>query len=423
MRGLLSSRPTSPVLPSSVPLLAAHNPGGSVTPYKTRGTTQVWHWVRLVGLGFAAACLLRAYTPLGAVRLGADGWSWGAREDPSCSSRGLEEWGSSRSNASIKIRVRPSPPTVDVVQARVESARDPIRGYSFHPQLAFSHYDLFPPANQSETDESGTETIPAPLPPSSCIEEATHVIDMLPAPDFSAHDPTFFFSYCTTPGRAITYGPTWTNYLGETASQRSGEARWTTSRPGCLIVDASDKGVPEDREKASEFLEKIGTTCVMHRSSRDGHRYEMRVLGLIQDAWEEAERRKAEVSDYSFGILEFRVQLLTTESTGERRVGRVVRRRRRRLVVRRPRRPQGDCASQELGRGPLLGWLLGGQGSFRHVREVRAPSTSCARAGLTCLPHNRIAYGGAGMIISRSLMKKMYDMRASIPLHNREPLP
>lgn len=45
-------------------------------------------------------------------------------------------------------------------------------------------------------------------------------------------------------------------------------------------------------ERANEVLGEAGTGCVMRDSSRVGERYEMRVLGLVNDAWEESERRR-----------------------------------------------------------------------------------------------------------------------------------
>lgn len=44
--------------------------------------------------------------------------------------------------------------------------------------------------------------------------------------------------------------------------------------------------------RANEVLREAGTGCVMRDSSRTAGRYEMRVLGLINDAWEESERRR-----------------------------------------------------------------------------------------------------------------------------------
>ncbi|KAL8293325.1 hypothetical protein RQP46_000026 [Phenoliferia psychrophenolica] len=374
MKGLSSSRSSSPILPSSSDLGRPHT-SAKIDTSSPRRTSKLWHGVRLVGLGFGAACLIRAYTPLGAARLGGDGWSWGAHGRASSCSSGVETWGTNHSEASIKIRVRPAPPVVNH-QVRVEAVRDPIRGDSFHPQLAFSRYDLTPPVGESHIDESGapstTSLSPSTTPSTTCVEEASHLVQMLPIPDLTGHDPAFFFSYCTTPKRAVTYGPTWTSFLGYYASQQSPTGGVDSMRrPGCLVVDASD-GEEVDRmagrEKANEVLDRIGTSCVMRRSSRDGQRYEMRVLGLIADAWNESELRRAEGGPAVewFVIGDDDSWFVGLNSLKE-------------LVVR--KNSEDDH-------------LLGGfTGAIDHYRTF-----------------GRIAYGGAGMIISRGLFKKMFDM-------------
>ena len=92
MKGLpTSTRSGSPILPSSSHILGLSSTKVDSSP---RRTTQVWHGVRLVGVGFVVACLLRAYTPLGAASLGVGGWSWGAHGPASSCSSGVETWGS-----------------------------------------------------------------------------------------------------------------------------------------------------------------------------------------------------------------------------------------------------------------------------------------------------------------------------------------
>jgi len=62
--------------------------------------------------------------------------------------------------------------------------------------------------------------------------------------------------------------------------------------PGCVVTDAQGAGDSKGMAKANAEFRRQGLSCTMQESSRVGQRYEMRVLGLIRDAWIESERRR-----------------------------------------------------------------------------------------------------------------------------------
>jgi hypothetical protein len=61
---------------------------------------------------------------------------------------------------------------------------------------------------------------------------------------------------------------------------------------GCVVTDAQGKGNHGGMAKVNAEFRRQGLSCTMKESSRVGERYEMRVLGLIRDAWIESERRR-----------------------------------------------------------------------------------------------------------------------------------
>lgn len=216
------------------------------------------------------------------------------------------------------------------------------------------------------------------LPPST-----THYLPLHPPPITTEHQPNLFFSMCTSPQRVIEFSPIWEHFM---TAQEGG------LKPGCLITDAQGVWDEEGKRRANEVLKQSGSSCVMKESSRvsfegvkvrrsrqaaanssqrtqSGQRYEMRVLGLVKDAWIESERRRWQeggdaVEWFIFG----------DDDTWWSDIGLV-----RSLLA-------GYDSSED--------WLLG----------------SFSEATQNLQDNGPISYGGAGFVISRALLRKMQPM-------------
>lgn len=148
----------------------------------------------------------------------------------------------------------------------------------FHPQLSATRASLFTSPNS--TRPNGDCLVP------------THSLPFAPPTAVRPGDSNLFFAYCTTPSRVIQFAPVWNHFLSSPPPSPLWYADDPPSRPpGCLVVDAKGQG-DKQLGAANKALKEAGTGCVMRDSSRAGERYEMRVLGLIKDAWEESEARR-----------------------------------------------------------------------------------------------------------------------------------
>lgn len=77
--------------------------------------------------------------------------------------------------------------------------------------------------------------------------------------------------------------------MSKPKSQYEGES---LEAPGCIVTDAQGHGNHAGMAQANAEFRRQNLSCTMKESSRVGERYEMRVLGLIRDAWVESERRR-----------------------------------------------------------------------------------------------------------------------------------
>lgn len=204
------------------------------------------------------------------------------------------------------------------------------------------------------------------LPPStftsrpSCILPELHTItQLLPAVLNSSHTPTLFFALCTTPSRAMTLSRTWAHFL----SRR---------RSGCLIVDSEGVKDEEGIRRANEIIqEEVGEHCKMVDSTRSlkmKDSYQARVLGLIKEAWEEAERKEIESGRETewFVISDDDTWWVDIKSVKAR------------------------LSYLDYKEDHLIGSYSDAVQNFRYFGPI--------------------AYGGAGIIISRALMEKMQPL-------------
>ncbi|TNY18111.1 glycosyltransferase-like protein [Rhodotorula diobovata] len=192
----------------------------------------------------------------------------------------------------VVVRVRPS---VDD-EPRVRNPENTILSASFNPTLSTQHHPLF-------------DGVSGPLPlalshPKQCITPSTQFLPILPKANPSssrsagvgpARRPELFFSVCTTPDRAVRYSPVWRHFMSAPAGESAPDGRESTARPrapGCLVTDAQGQGDGKGLSRANAEFRRQGLSCTMRDSSRAGERYEMRVLGLLRDAWVESERRR-----------------------------------------------------------------------------------------------------------------------------------
>lgn len=278
MKGLPLSRPPSPILPSNNSTRAGPLP--TALQRILRGAVAVALVVCLLNLHPAGVT--------GLARIGID-----EVVGLSCEERGLVTPATNTTEESrrVVIRVRATAPSEP---AHEENSP---KNVSLHPFLTASRPILFP----GTTDIADFDSTPNPLPNSpvaQCIKPAEHAIDMIPTPHLPPDHPTLFFSACTTPSSVVQFAPVWAHFLGaKPAAMPStlGRRDLDTRPPGCVVVDAQGEGDYEGMRLANEALKAAGTGCIMKESSRVGERYEMRVLGLVRDAWIEAERRRWQV--------------------------------------------------------------------------------------------------------------------------------
>ncbi|KAM0753643.1 hypothetical protein T439DRAFT_310430 [Meredithblackwellia eburnea MCA 4105] len=239
-----------------------------------------------------------------------------------------------------------------------------------NPFFTSIHESLF----ASSSAQSAPQTDNPAAGTSSCVAPVRHLIHMRPPPSLPRDEPTLFFAHCTSPERVVSFAPTWSHHLASTQSAPQGRGNGLRRPPpGCMVVDAIGEGDLEGRRKANIALKNAGTSCIMRDSSRVGERYEMRVLGLVRDAWVEAERRRweqdggpvvewfviADDDTFFVDISILKEMLLDFDHTEDH----------------------------------LLGGFSEAEGNFEEHKK-----------------HFLIAYGGGGLLISRSLMRKMQGL-------------
>ncbi|GAA5846535.1 hypothetical protein JCM3766R1_002522 [Sporobolomyces carnicolor] len=158
---------------------------------------------------------------------------------------------------------------------------------SFHPALSSQIASLFD--NSSDYTYSPQPALDSA---ESCLTPPTHSLPLLPKSRVSSASPEIFFSISTSPDRAVLYAPTWRHFMSAPEPRQGDEAGNRMHAPGCLITDAHGKGNHGGMAQANAEFRRQRLSCTMKESSRVGERYEMRVLGLIRDAWVESERRR-----------------------------------------------------------------------------------------------------------------------------------
>lgn len=177
------------------------------------------------------------------------------------------------------------------------SADNTVLGAPLHPFLTSGHRTLFPSPELAVTSAPATSESLPESPFAACIQPVSHTIKMLSPPPRTVDNVEMFFAACTSPNRAVAFAPIWTHFLGA----RPGSTR---ARPGCIVTDAQGQGDVEGWNLANAAFVESGVSCTMKESSRAGERYEMRVLGLLADAWAESERRRWEVRFHSLRDLQ-----------------------------------------------------------------------------------------------------------------------
>lgn len=293
----LSSGPSSPLLPVSFPSPTRVRNYKNIAAMTVFGTIAILLIVRGSQSVVAGDYLER-------IRGAVVGETRGECPVERTAERGVVEEAGSLER--LVVRVRP-----EGRHATTSHPSNRLSDVQFHPSLSSEFTTFFPTAN-----------IPS-IPPSSLVEQdsedkcgtngtITHSLPILPPPFLRPGESNLFFSICTSPERVIEFAqPIWSHFLSvpstPTQSPKSIMRKlWNdkpSSPPGCLIVDARGRENPM-MDEANGALREARTGCVMRDSSRVGERYEMRVLGLINDAWEESERRRKD-STVEGGMVEW----------------------------------------------------------------------------------------------------------------------
>ncbi|GAA5900667.1 uncharacterized protein JCM6883_002916 [Sporobolomyces salmoneus] len=154
---------------------------------------------------------------------------------------------------------------------------------SFHPVLSSQISSLF--ENSSDYSYSAQPPLDTSQ---SCLIPSTHSLPLLPKSKVTAASPEIFFSVSTSPDRAVIYAPIWKHFMSKPEFIEGDSLQ----APGCLVTDAHGQGNHGGMAQANAEFRRQRLSCTMQESSRVGERYEMRVLGLVRDAWIESERRR-----------------------------------------------------------------------------------------------------------------------------------
>lgn len=223
------------------------------------------------------------------------------------------------------------------------------------------------------------ELAPPPAYSGKCLQPITHQLPLTLKRPPRSHEPTFHFSMCTSPARAITMAPIWSHFAS--APTLPSPARHPSAvdpspdryAPSCLVTDAVGDNDVGAYQRADDAFAASGLRCRMRASGRTGERYEMRVLGLVADAWRESERRRWQDGDRMVEWFVF-----------------------------------GDDDTFWVDQEDLKDLLAG-----RDWREdVVLGGWSEAKENFA--NHGKIAYGGAGIVVSRTLLRKMQPFSESM---------
>ncbi|GAA5890290.1 hypothetical protein JCM6882_008785 [Rhodosporidiobolus microsporus] len=327
-------RPSAePLLPSLANSLANSSRGPKSRWGKTLAAAVATYWVVTLARTFGPG--RNEETAL---------FSFGGGE---CGRRGLAPPASSPDDEQHRVVVRLRPPTDNGDAAR--NPENTVLPQFFHPSLTTDLPRLF---------DSTAYPFSFPHTSRKCVTPHSHTLPLRSPLLPSLDDPELFFSVSTTPSRATSSAPVWQHFMSSPSSDRP--------PPGCLVTDGHGQGDGEGMAGANAAFREHGLGCTMRDSSRAGDRYEMRVLTLIKDAWQESERRR--VQDGAPLVEWFVFQDDDTWWSD----------------------PQ------------MLRALLSGYDS-RDDYIFGSFSESRGNFGM----FGKIAYGGAGMMISRSLVGKM----------------
>lgn len=264
---------------SQIPLLGLSMPIGGETNSTSRRFRN--RWVKLV-IGSVVVVWGMCYFGSGGTGSTVNLW----RESifgkvNGCEAKGeFSAWKSEDEQRRLTIRIQPQ-----VDGKTVENPDNTILSQPFHPILSSQLPSFF--------DNSSDYLHPPPLSPDeSCITPTTHSLPLLAKAPVTSASPTIFFSICTAPERAVTFAPIWKHFMSAPEYISSEEEEASLPAPGCVVTDAQGAGDSKGMAKANAEFRRQGLSCTMQESSRVGQRYEMRVLGLIRDAWIESERRR-----------------------------------------------------------------------------------------------------------------------------------
>ncbi|GAA6026855.1 hypothetical protein JCM8097_005911 [Rhodosporidiobolus ruineniae] len=258
---LKSRRPSAtPLLPSLANSVATSaNRGNKSRVLKVVAGLAVLYWVVQVAHWAAPHKVVKPASLLASLQ--AD----------TCEARGLATpLASEEERHRVVLRLRPNP----AGESRARNPDNTILTQSLHPSLDSAR--LFDPSFTA---------IPSDLARAQqCIVPQTHYLPLnlplVPSPQ----DPELFFSVSTNPARALASAPIWRHFMRAPSDD--------IAAPGCLVTDAQGRGDGDGMAKANAEFAAQGLSCVMQDSSRSDDRYEMRVLYLLRDAWQESERRR-----------------------------------------------------------------------------------------------------------------------------------
>lgn len=188
-----------------------------------------------------------------------------------------------------RISLKVSPVSSKAEQNQIHETNT-LSSIPFHPTLSSQFSTLFPGTPSSASPYAVDKS------KSECIAPVAHFIPMLDPPPLRPGETNLFFAFTTTPERATQFSSIWSHFLSTPSPKFNSQKLWYSDDqppkpPGCLVIDARGRDDPR-MATANVALKKAGTGCVMKNGSRNKERYEMRVLGLIKDAFEESELRR-----------------------------------------------------------------------------------------------------------------------------------
>ncbi|GAA5877539.1 hypothetical protein JCM8547_000183 [Rhodosporidiobolus lusitaniae] len=177
------------------------------------------------------------------------------------------------------IRLRPAPADG---AARARLPENTISHLPLHPALSSSLSSLFDGSALLSDTPANTK----------CIIPQTHFLPVHPRLEPSVNDPSLFFSVSTTPSRAQKSAPVWKHFMSPSPSSDTLDPADGSRPPYCLVTDAQGQNDKKGAALANAAFADAGVGCVFKDSMKAGDRYEMRVLSLVRDAWLESERRR-----------------------------------------------------------------------------------------------------------------------------------